>query len=143
VYCFFTRLAATVGFESSNFRFSPCVVPEGPPPQRSLRSLKSSSALVTVLTASNHFPSSTYSLCESRRNASMGGSSSIICLQAIPVTLAWMLRFSISIKNLATSPRYLTDPISRRDCSASWVGPKRCRACSAKTCQNSYPSCLV
>ena len=119
------------------------VVPEGPPPRRSFLSLKSSSARVTVLTASNQSPSSTYSLCESRCNASTGSSSSIIFLQAIPVTLAWRLRFSISIKNLATSPQYLTDPISLRDFSASWVGLKRHRACSAKTCQNSYPSCLL
>jgi len=119
VYCFFIRFAATVGFESSNFRFSPRFVPEGPPPGRSFLSLKSSSAQVTVLTASNHSPSSTYSPCESRRNASTGSSSSIVFLQAIPVTLAWISRFSISIKNLATSARYLTDPISRGDFSAS------------------------
>jgi len=143
VYCFFTRFAGTVGFESSNFLFSPHVAPEGLPSRRSFLSLKSASARVTVLTASNYSPSSPYSLCESRRNASTGSSSSIIFLQAIAVTLSWVLRFSISIKHSAKSPRYLTDPISLTDFSASWVGLKRCRACSAKTSQNSYPSCLV
>ena len=141
--CFGTGFAGTVGFESLNFPFWPCVAPEGPPPGRSFRCLKSSSARVTVLTASNHSPSSTYSLCESRRNALTGSLSSIIFLQAIPVTLAWIFEFSIYIKNLATSPRCLTDPISRRNFPASWVGLKRRGACSAQTCQNSYPSCLV
>jgi len=130
-------------FASSNFLFSPCVLPEGPHPGRAFLSLKSSSARVTVRTASNHSPLSTYSRCQSRRNASTGSSSSIIFLQAIPVTLAWILRFSISIKNWAPSPRYLTDTISRRDFSASWVGPKRRRGCCAQTCLNSYPSCHV
>ena len=130
----FPCFAACIGFESWNLLFSPRVMPEGPPPQRLFRSLTSSSIGVPVLTASNHSPSLLYSLFESRHNASSGLSSSIIFLQAIPVTLEWRMRFSISSKKLAISPRYLTDPISLRALSASWLGPKRHRAFAAKTC---------
>lgn len=139
----FAHFAVTGGLQSSKLCFSPFVRSEGPHPQRLFSSLTSSSARVIVLTAANHSPSSTYSHNESLRNASSGIWSAIICLQTIPVTLACMLRFSISSNNLAISPGYLTKPISHRDVSASRVGTKPRSACSAKTFWNSYPACLV
>ena len=96
------------------FPFSPLAPPEGPPPQSRFCSLKSSSALVTVLTTSNHSPSSMYSRNQSRRNTSSGIYSSIIFLHAIPVTLTCMLRFSIFSKNFVISLWYLTKPICVR-----------------------------
>jgi len=132
-----------VGFESGNFLFSPLVTLDGLPSQGLFSSLNSSSARVTVLTASNHTPSSTYFLNDSRLNGSSQILSSIIFIQAIQMTLAWMVKFSISGKNLARSPRYRTRPISRRAFSSSFGGPKGRNPCSAKMCQNSYHACFV
>jgi len=81
------------------FPFFAPAVSEEPPARRSFLSLKSSSAWVTDLTALNHSPSSTYCLCQSRRNALTGSSRSTIFLQAILVTVAWILRSSIAIKD--------------------------------------------
>ena len=107
-------------------------------------SLRSSSSLTALRSASSHSLSSMSSCCiDIRLMASSGTWSSTIFLKAKPVTFAQLFLLSICCRNSSISPLYLIWYSSRRALTSSWVDPNRRITCSLNISHRSYPSYLV